>query len=105
MRKSLCLLLICILLLLTGCSGDSGGRDGNSGPVALTIWHDKEPAVIAVLEEAVQELAPDITVTFEKKTGRGASEKACGRINFMYCAGRRALASEPSATVRRHRAR
>ncbi len=41
MRKSLC-------LLLTGCSGDSGGRDGNSGPVALTIWHDKEPAVIAV---------------------------------------------------------
>ena len=78
MRKSLCLLLICILLLLTGCSGDSGGRDGNSGPVALTIWHDKEPAVIAVLEEAVQELAPDITVTFEKKTGLTESLKLVG---------------------------
>ena len=34
----------------------------------------------------------------------GCIEKACGRINFMYCAGRQALASGPSATVRRHRA-
>lgn len=70
--------MVGVLLLLTGCSGHTGDQAGESGPVAITIWHDKEDAVIAVLEEAVKELAPDITVAFEKKTGLTESLKLVG---------------------------
>ena len=75
MRKVLCLLMVCVLCLLGGCSSKP---DTKSGPVTITIWHDKEDAVIAVLEEAVKVLAPDITVVFEKKTGMTESLKLVG---------------------------
>lgn len=75
MRKVLCLMLVCILFLLTSCTGS---QEAKSGPVTITIWHDKEDAVIAVLQEATQVLAPDITVVFEKKTGMTESLKLVG---------------------------
>lgn len=78
MRKVLCFMLVCVLLLLTGCSGSPDGVSGKSGPVTITIWHDKEEAVIAVLEEAVKALEPDIHVVFEKKTGMTESLKLVG---------------------------
>lgn len=78
MRKIVCLLMAGVLLLLTGCSGDTGDQAGESGPVSITIWHDKEDAVIAVLEEAIKELEPDVTVVFEKKTGMTESLKLVG---------------------------
>lgn len=76
MRKVLCLAMVCILFLLTGCSGGTGGSQ--NGPVNITVWHDKEEAVIAVLEEAVKALEPEIVVTFEKKTGMTESLKLVG---------------------------
>lgn len=76
MRKALCLLLTGILFLLTGCTGATENQA--AGPVTITIWHDKEDAVIAVLEEAAQRLEPDIHVVFEKKTGMTESLKLVG---------------------------
>ena len=78
MRKVLCILMVCILFLLTGCSGNTGNQGGKSGPVTITIWHDKEDAVIAVLQEAVKVLEPEIVVVFEKKTGMTESLKLVG---------------------------
>lgn len=78
MRKVLCFMLVCVLLLLTGCSSSPEGVSGKSGPVTITIWHDKEEAVIAVLEEAVMALEPEIHVVFEKKTGMTESLKLVG---------------------------
>lgn len=75
MRRVLCFVMVCVLLLLSGCAGNQAGQ---SGPVAITVWHDKEDAVIAVLEEAVKALAPDIAVVFEKKTGMTESLKLVG---------------------------
>lgn len=76
MRKALCLLLVGMLFLLTACTGTNGNQA--SGPATITIWHDKEDAVIAVLKEAVQSLEPEIHVVFEKKTGMTESLKLVG---------------------------
>lgn len=78
MRKVLCFVMVCALLLLTGCSGSPDGVSGKSGPVTITIWHDKEESVIAVLEETVKALEPEIHVVFEKKTGMTESLKLVG---------------------------
>lgn len=78
MRKALCLLMVFILFLLTGCTGNPDNQGGKSGPVTITIWHDKEAAVIAVLEEAVKALEPEIVVMFEKKAGMTESLKLVG---------------------------
>lgn len=37
MRKVLCILMVCILFLLTGCSGNTSNQGGKSGPVTITI--------------------------------------------------------------------
>ena len=77
MRTVLCLLLFCAVLL-TGCAGNPAAPAGQAGPVTITVWHDKEDAVISVLAEAVKALEPDIHVTFEKKTGLTESLKLVG---------------------------
>lgn len=75
--------LLCIILLFTmactlvGCAGNQEAKQ-TSGPVTITIWHDKEEPVIAVLEEAVKVLEPDIHVVFEKKSGMTESLKLVG---------------------------
>ena len=78
MRKVLCSLMVCLLFLLTASSGSTDPQGAKSGPVTITIWHDKEDAVIAVLQEAVQALEPEVTVLFEKKTGMTESLKLVG---------------------------
>lgn len=76
MRKALALILTLILCItLTGCGSPEKTA---SGPVSITIWHDKEEAVIAVLEEALAVLEPDIHVVFEKKSGMTESLKLVG---------------------------
>ena len=76
MRKAISiLLLIATLLSLTGCGAKPSAQNG---PVTITVWHDKEDAVIAVLEEAVKPLAPEIVVVFEKKSGMTESLKLVG---------------------------
>lgn len=76
MRKVIALLLlICLIFTMTGCSQKENTA---SGPVTITVWHDKEDAVIAVLEEAVKPLQPDINVVFEKKSGMTESLKLVG---------------------------
>lgn len=76
MRKALALILTLILCItLTGCGSPEKTA---SGPVSVTIWHDKEEAVIAVLEEALAVLEPDIHVVFEKKSGMTESLKLVG---------------------------
>ncbi|NLV58509.1 MAG: extracellular solute-binding protein [Clostridiales bacterium] len=78
MRKFVCALMAFSLLLLAGCSGNQTNQAGQSGPVTITVWHDKEDAIIAVLEEALKALEPNIHVVFEKKTGMTESLKLVG---------------------------
>lgn len=77
MKKYIALLLLISLLtsVLAGCG--SGGNE-QSGPVTITIWHDKEEAVANVLEEAFKALLPDIKVVLEKKDGLTDALKLVG---------------------------
>ena len=78
MKKIICIvLLIAMAVTLAGCSSQQESAK-TSGPVTITIWHDKEEPVIAVLEEAVKTLEPDIHVVFEKKSGMTESLKLVG---------------------------
>ncbi len=76
MRKIVAvLLMLTMLLALTGCGGQQTAK---GGPVTITIWHDKEDAVIDILQAAVAPLAPDVQVVFEKKSGMTESLKLVG---------------------------
>ncbi len=68
------LALMMALCLLSSCAPAQQQEKG----VTLNIWHDKEDAVIAVLEKAVKALEPDIHVVFEKKSGLTESLKLVG---------------------------
>lgn len=63
---------LCLLLCLTAC----GAQKVNSNK--LVIWHDKEDAVIAALEEYLTQAAPDLEIVFEKKTSLTDSLKLVG---------------------------
>lgn len=81
MKKICSLLMICCLLtgMLCGCGNtDSGGGQAESGTTTITIWHDKEDAVIAVLEERLKVLAPEINIVFEKKSDLTEALKMVG---------------------------
>lgn len=70
------LLSLCLLAaLLTACGGPAVDPDG---PVTITIWHDKEDEVAAVLQEELDQLAPDIQVKLERKDGLTDSLKMVG---------------------------
>lgn len=77
MKKRIALGLVMLLIfpLLAGCQGTP---TKDSGKVVLTIWHDKEDAVVDVLNEAFASLAPDIQVVLEKKTGLTETLKMVG---------------------------
>jgi len=66
---------------ITGSIGTSEVTDtpkANTKPVKLTIWHDKEEAVAAVLQAELDKLAPDIVVTLVKKEGLTDALKLVG---------------------------
>lgn len=75
MKRFLCLILVIAIAALTGCAS---GRKEESGVRTVTIWHDKEDAVIEVLENALKGLESEIKVVFEKKTGLTESLKLVG---------------------------
>lgn len=76
MKMGLCLLLAALSVLLTGCAGN--GAKEATGPVTITIWHDKEDPVIEVVSGALKALEPDVRVVFEKKSGLTESLKLVG---------------------------
>lgn len=79
MRKTICILLVIMMLILTGCSSSSDpAQTSEQGTVTITIWHDKEDPVIEVLTNAMAVLEPEIHVVFEKKTGLTESLKLVG---------------------------
>ena len=72
-RYKVVLLLLAVVFVLTGC-----GKKSSSDSKTIVIWHDKEDAVIEVLDKHLKEEVPDIEVVFEKKTGLTESLKLVG---------------------------
>lgn len=75
MKRILCLLLAVITVVLSGCTG---GQKDENGIKTVTIWHDKEDAVIEVIQNALKGLENEVQVVFEKKTGLTESLKLVG---------------------------
>ncbi len=76
MKRLLAIILSAIMAFsVIGCSqSEAVGGDTNT----LVIWHDKEDAVIAALQEYLSKAIPDVTVQFEKKTSLTDSLKLVG---------------------------
>lgn len=76
MKRLLSILLcVCLLLSLAACGEQKlDPRDASK----LVIWHDKEDAVIAALENYLATAAPDLEIIFEKKTSLTDSLKLVG---------------------------
>ncbi len=75
MKRFLAILLALTMLLgLAACTPAANPEDANK----LVIWHDKEEAVIAVLEAYVAAACPGLEITFEKKTSLTDSLKLVG---------------------------
>lgn len=75
-KKVIYLLFISMLVFaIFGCSQKTNEKDGT---VTITIWHDKEEAVVKVLEEAFLTLEPDIKVVLEKKSNLTEALKIIG---------------------------
>ena len=72
-RYKVVILLMAVVFVLTGC-----GKKSSSDNKTIVIWHDKEDAVIEVLDKHLKEEVPDIEVVFEKKTGLTESLKLVG---------------------------
>lgn len=76
MKRLLSILLCaCLLLSLAACGGSSMDPAETN---KLVIWHDKEDAVIATLEEYLAQAVPDLEIIFEKKTSLTDSLKLVG---------------------------
>lgn len=74
-RKGLITYLLCLCMLVamfTGCGKEE------TGPVNITIWHDKEEAVAEILQAKLDALAPDIIVKLERKEGLTDALKLVG---------------------------
>lgn len=71
---SLILAMTMLVTLFTGC----GKKEETDGPVTITIWHDKEESVAAVLSDALSTFEPDIHVVLEKKDGLTDALKLVG---------------------------
>lgn len=76
MKRLLSILLcVCLLLSLAACGEQElDPAEANK----LVIWHDKEDAVIAALENYLATAVPDLEIIFEKKTSLTDSLKLVG---------------------------
>ncbi len=75
-RKFVFLMAVCIfVVLLTSCGQQPAEK---AGPATITIWHDKEEQVAAALLKELEQLAPDIRVVLEKKSGLTEALKMVG---------------------------
>ena len=72
-KYTILVFLLIILFVLTACVGKKGDNSSS-----IVIWHDKEDAVIEVLEKHLKAEVPEVEVTFEKKTGLTESLKLVG---------------------------
>ena len=70
------LLALAMLLTLAACGGKSGADAADANK--LVIWHDKEDAVVQALQDYLAKAAPDLEITFEKKTSLTDSLKLVG---------------------------
>lgn len=77
MKRRLAVLLLACLsaILFIGCSHTDEPTDG---AVTITIWHDKEEGVAAVLQTELDQLTPDIIVDLERKDGLTEALKLVG---------------------------
>ncbi|MEG0049807.1 MAG: extracellular solute-binding protein [Clostridia bacterium] len=80
-KKIACGLLAMMLLALSGCAQktshtDSAQKQGDT--VTITIWHDKEEALVEALAQAFQSLEPAIHVNLLKKPGLTEALKMVG---------------------------
>lgn len=78
MRKAIRRILTYLLCFSMLAAGFAGCGKKEEGPVTITIWHDKEEAVAAVLQEKLDSLAPDIVVKLERKEGLTDALKLVG---------------------------
>lgn len=77
MKKRLFSILMAVTASL-GLLGGCGQAKANVDDKTIVIWHDKEDAVVEVLEEKLSELEPDIHVVLEKKSDLTESLKMVG---------------------------
>lgn len=68
-------LCLCCLLGLAACGAQSADSGNDK---KLVIWHDKEEAVVAAMQDYLKEAAPDLEIVFEKKTSLTDSLKLVG---------------------------
>ena len=68
-------LCLCCLLGLAACGAQSGDSGNDK---KLVIWHDKEEAVVAAMQDYLKEAVPDLEIVFEKKTSLTDSLKLVG---------------------------
>ncbi len=76
MKKFFSILLATVMAtgLLSGC----GTAQNNVDSSKIVIWHDKEDAVVKVLEGELKKFVPDVTVVLEKKSDLTESLKMVG---------------------------
>ncbi len=68
-------LYLCCLLGLAACGAQSADSGNDK---KLVIWHDKEEAVVAAMQDYLKEAVPDLEIVFEKKTSLTDSLKLVG---------------------------
>jgi arabinogalactan oligomer / maltooligosaccharide transport system substrate-binding protein len=78
MKKIISLILLIVLVagMQTGCGSTS--QPDASGPITITIWHDKEEAVVTVLQKYLDTLQPEIQVVLENKSNLTEALKMVG---------------------------
>jgi arabinogalactan oligomer/maltooligosaccharide transport system substrate-binding protein len=79
MKKLILLFIGSVILtgMLGGCGNNSQPAD-DSGEITLTIWHDKEEAVVSILNKYFASLEPEIHVELEYKSNLTEALKMVG---------------------------
>lgn len=79
MRKAKMVYAVCSLLLAAVCLNGCGRQTADEEEASvITIWHDKEETVAQVLQEQLDQLAPEVTVRLERKSDLTEALKMVG---------------------------